>query len=135
MNRMPSRSGGRCLVAAAIAALVSVGCAASGVRRSEEAHPTTLGGGDRHAVDEAEAAMHRADDELTAARAVTGPDCPRACELAANVCALSERICAIAARYPVEDPVSRRCADGRARCARARAAVAARCGCDLQPAR
>jgi hypothetical protein len=98
-------------------------------------HPTAPAGEDRQAIDEAEAALRRADDELTAARAATAPDCPRACALAANVCALAERICVIAARYPAEDPVARRCADGRARCARARSSVIPTCGCDPQSAR
>ena len=135
MNRGPSCRGRGCFVVAALAVLVTFGCAASGTGRSEETHPTTLRGGDHHAVDEAESAMRRADDELTAAGAATTPDCPRACKLAGNVCALAERICVIAARYPTEDSVSRLCTDGRSRCARARAAVVARCGCDLQPGR
>jgi hypothetical protein len=120
---------------APIVALVTLGCAAAPRQRPEDMHPATPSGEDRRAVDEAEAAMRRADDELTAARAATAPDCPRACGLAANVCALAERICVIAARYPAEDPVARRCADGRARCARARAAVVPTCGCDPQPVR
>jgi len=125
----------RRLVVAAIAALLTLGCAAAPPPRSEEMRPTASAGGDRRAVDEAEGALRRADDQLSAARIGATPDCPRACELAANVCALAERICVIAARYPAEDPVSRRCADGRMRCERARAAVVPTCGCDPRPAR
>ncbi len=135
MTRQRSRRGPGRLVGVAIAALAILGCAAAPPQRSEELHPGPAGAGDRQAIDEAEAAMRRADAELTAARATTAPDCPRACALAANVCALAERICVIAARYPAEDPVARRCADGRARCLRDRAAVLPTCGCDPQPVR
>jgi len=135
MSPRPSGGRGGWLVGAALVAAVTFGCAAAPPPRSEERHPTTVSGGDRRAIDEAEVAMRRADDELNAPRATTAPDCPRACELAANVCALAQRICEIAARYPAEDPVSRRCADGRLRCGRARAAVVPTCGCDPQPRR
>lgn len=122
-------------LAAAIVALATIGCAAAPPQRSEDVPSAPTGGGDRGAVDQAEAALRRADEELTAARAGTTPDCPRACELAANVCALAERICVVAARYPAEDPLSGRCADGRVRCARARAAVVPTCGCDPRSSR
>ena len=135
MSRRPSRGPGGWLVGAALVAAVTFGCAAAPPPRSEEMHPPPPAGPDRQAVEEAEAALRRADDELTAARTATAPDCARACALAANVCALAERICIIAARYPAEDPVARRCADGRARCTRARAAVVPMCGCDPQSAR
>jgi hypothetical protein len=45
-----------------------------------------------------------------------------------KVCALADRICAIASRYPPADSVSARCADGRARCQRAREKTAG-CSC------
>ncbi|HLK91795.1 MAG TPA: hypothetical protein VKZ18_18030 [Polyangia bacterium] len=125
-GRRPARGG---LGWLAIAVALGLGCAPELERRAPEARPSSLSDGDRQAVDEAESAQRRAEGELGAAWAAAAPDCPRACELAANVCALAERICAIAARYPAEDPVASRCADGRARCARAEAAVAGPCGC------
>ena len=118
------------LTALAIAVTVALGCAPAVERRPPEARPSSLSAADRQTVDEAETALRRADGELGAARAAPAPDCPRACELAANVCALAERICAIAARYPAEDTVASQCSDARARCARARAAVAGPCGCE-----
>jgi hypothetical protein len=127
--------GGHPLVAAALVAVVTFGCAAAPPRESQQIRPPAAGGADLQAADEAEAALRRADDELTALRTAPAPDCPRACALAANVCALSERICLIAGRYPADDPLARRCADGRARCARSRAAVVPTCGCDPQSAR
>ena len=121
---------GGALTAALVVAL-GLGCAASTERRPPETRPSSLTAADGQAVDEAEVALRRADGELEAAQAATVLDCPRACALAANVCALAERICAIAGRYPAGDPVASRCADGRARCVRARASVAS-CGCGPQ---
>jgi hypothetical protein len=77
--------------------------------------------------------LRRAEGELGAARAQAAPDCTRACTLVADICGLAEKICAIAARVPPDDPVAARCADGRARCARARNDTADRCGCSLPP--
>jgi hypothetical protein len=116
----------------ALSLALGLGCAPSMEGRPPGGRPSGLSDADRQAVDQAEAELRRADGELGAARAAVAPDCPRACELAANVCALAERICAIAARYPAEDPVASQCADGRARCARAQAAVAGPCGCDAR---
>jgi hypothetical protein len=69
------------------------------------------------------------ESALATQTAAAAPACAQACALENEICALAERICTITARYPVDDPVSRLCLDGRARCRRALEAVRARCAC------
>lgn len=68
------------------------------------------------------------EDELHQTLAMSQPDCGRARGLRDDICELAERICDIAARHPGEPGVAGQCADGRERCDRASADVAAACG-------
>jgi hypothetical protein len=114
------------IVALAIAALTCA-CASTGGRERAGA-PSAVTAQDGRALEDAERALAPAERELQAVSVQPTPDCARACTLASNVCALAERICSIAARYPATDPVADRCADGRARCQRARTSTAT-CAC------
>jgi hypothetical protein len=113
----------------ALLALAALACACAAVPgRPGGGPPTAVTADDERALPEAERAMAPAERDLDSLRAAPGPDCARACTLASNVCALADRICTIAARYPIADPVADRCADGRARCQRARISTAS-CSC------
>ena len=108
-------------IALGLAALAALACACASMGphgRPEGSSAVTAE--DERALDEAERALAPAERELESAGAAPAPDCARVCALASNVCGLAERICAIAAPYPAADPVAERCADGRARCQRAR---------------
>lgn len=112
-------------------AMVAGGCAMSPPRQPG-AGPSAAAPGTPELAEiaRAEEAMGGPERELLAAQAGQGqPECGRVCLLQDNVCALSERICAIAARFPADDPVRGRCADGQARCRRARDTVAPHCRC------
>jgi hypothetical protein len=67
------------------------------------------------------------DQELDAMLLGT-PDCVRACEHLGTLCELAERICALAMQEPDRE-VDGQCADGRARCAKARERAQTACSC------
>jgi hypothetical protein len=67
------------------------------------------------------------DQELDAMLLGT-PDCPRACEHLAALCDLAERICSLAVQEPDRE-VDGQCADGRARCTKARERAQTACTC------
>jgi hypothetical protein len=67
------------------------------------------------------------DQELDAMLLGT-PDCARACEHLTTLCELAERICALAMQEPDRE-VDGQCADGRARCTKARERAQPACGC------
>ena len=119
-------------LAAAAACLLMAACAAAPVREGggPPRPPSAASADDLRHIDDAAQAMRAGEAELEAHRAEADqPSCARACLLQQNICGLAERICAIAASYPPGDPVAARCVDARARCGRARQAVASRCSC------
>jgi hypothetical protein len=122
---------GRAALATAAACLLMAACAAAPGREGAGARrPSAASADDLRHIDDAEQAMRTGAAELEAHRADSDqPSCARACLLQQNICGLAERICAIAAPYPADDPVAARCVDARARCGRARQAVASRCSC------
>jgi hypothetical protein len=54
-------------------------------------------------------------------------DCPRASQLADNICTLSERICQLVERLPPDPGKTAQCTDARTRCAAARQRVKSSC--------
>jgi hypothetical protein len=100
-----------------------------GRRLPEEERPPGPSTAERAQIDEAEQALRRDQDELGRRDLQAAPDCARVCQLVGNICALAERVCRIAGRYPETDPVTARCTDDRARCARAREETKPRCTC------
>jgi hypothetical protein len=123
-------------LAAAAACILVTACAGAPHREGGgPGRPSAASADDLRQIDAAEQGIRNGEAELAARQAQAAPEpqseasCARACLLQQNICALAERICAIAASYPPDDPVTARCVDARARCGRARQAVASRCTC------
>jgi hypothetical protein len=57
------------------------------------------------------------------------PDCPRACELADQICDLSRRICLISGRHGDDADLSGRCSAATQRCRRSRDRIPPGCSC------
>ncbi|NOY93342.1 MAG: hypothetical protein GXP55_19325 [Deltaproteobacteria bacterium] len=66
--------------------------------------------------------------DLGGVLALSAPNCPRAHDLSAAICELSEHICTIADDNPDARDARDRCRDGRDRCVRAREQVSEGCG-------
>jgi len=120
----PGRIPGRLWWTAGLLALVAAACAPA-YRQGPQPSWTE----ERSALEDAERRLHQQERLLYAPRTETERDCPRACNLVANICGLADRICAIAARYPEDRGTGARCQDGRARCRHARDAISG-CGCE-----
>lgn len=72
--------------------------------------------------------LARDEAELMGTRADARPvDCPRARQLADNICGLAEQICELVARLPPDPARAGDCPDARTRCKAARDRVQARC--------
>jgi len=81
-------------------------------------------------IERAQQELARLDAELEALLApgaAATPDCPRACQLRAQICELTRRICTIAERDLADPELALACRDAEERCARAREMVRARC--------
>jgi hypothetical protein len=86
---------------------------------------------DRAAAEQDEKRAQALELSLAVPRAAgSGLDCPNACSLVGEICALSERICTLARRHPGDEELSRRCQRGGERCRRARQSVQQSCPCE-----
>jgi hypothetical protein len=81
---------------------------------------------------QASAEARRGAEALDAELSTSAEACPRRCSLAQNVCELGGRLCDIAARHPGDPELTSLCAEGRARCERAREKTGP-CGCAAAP--
>jgi hypothetical protein len=94
------------------------------------AQPQSHAPADDHAdARDTAADLHRQAEALEAEGTGAGDDaCAHACPLARNVCLLSGRLCAIAARHEGDGELEGLCRDGKDRCERAREKTR-RCAC------
>lgn len=117
---------------AALAYLVAGGCAAAGTEPADRgtAPPAMVSAG-AEAEPPIALAEHREVLALSAdvEQLSSALQCDAACDAGARLCALAERLCEIAERHPLDGEVANRCADGRARCERARARLDEACAC------
>ena len=77
--------------------------------------------------------LRETDQKAQSLAAAPSPDCARQCDLTARICELSARICALQEKYPEDERIPGLCADGTARCDRARERVRDSCACALAP--
>ena len=115
----------RPLIAAAL--LATIACASAGPRDRPEDLPTDE---ERAAVVAQERRAKELEQALSASSVGEEPvACPRACELADQICDLARRICLIAGGHGHDADLAARCAAAEHRCARSRERVAPACSC------
>jgi hypothetical protein len=79
-------------------------------------------------LEDARQQLLRDEQELMGTRAEGRPvECPRARQLADNICGVAEKICTLVARMPPDPAHAGDCADARGRCKGARDRVQGRC--------
>jgi hypothetical protein len=99
-------------------ALTLAGCAAPYPRPDDS----------RRELQAARQQLARDEQALAGTQAEGRPvDCPRAHQLADNICMLSARICVLVEGLPRDPANTAQCTDARARCAAARERVKAAC--------